>query len=100
MARAFMANTMTMSTKPAAAALTSKAGSGRDVQLKICIGMTVKGAMTQSNGPAMFPSGNEEKGAGGRKAMKVSAPKVTIGAVYPMARASPKMTPVRMPGIA
>jgi len=43
MARAFIVSTMTISTKPAAAALISKAGSGREVQLKIWIGITVKG---------------------------------------------------------
>ena len=38
-------------------------------------------------------------GAGGRKAMNVSAPIVMIGAVSPIARDMPMITPVRMPGI-
>ncbi len=82
--------------KPAAAALLRKAASGRDVQLNIWIGMTVKGANIQSNNPA---GGSPEKGAEGRKAMKVSAPTVMIGAVSPIARAMPIITPVRIPAL-
>ena len=37
-------------------------------------------------------------GLGGRKAMKVSAPMVMIGAVSPIARDRPTIEPVRMPG--
>src|SRR5439155_8805741 len=94
MATPFMASVMITSTKPAAAALTWKAASGREVQLNIWIGMTVKGDNSHSkemNGGSAFT------GAGGRKAMKVSAPIVMIGAVSPMARAMPMITPVRMP---
>ena len=99
MAMPFMVSTMPINTKPAAAALTSKAGSGREVQLKIWIGITVKGDITQSNRPAVVPSPRSLNGTGGRKAMKVSAPMVMIGAVSPIARARPMITPVRMPGI-
>ena len=38
-------------------------------------------------------------GNGGRKAMNVSAPMVMMGAVSPMARDRPMITPVRMPGM-
>src|SRR5919106_4558116 len=81
-------------TNPAAAALTWNAASGREVQLNIWIGITVKGEVSHSkdrNG------GSALSGAGGRKAMKVSAPMVMIGAVSPMARAMPMIMPVRMP---
>ena len=52
-----------------------------------------------------FPSGSQVKlvnygvvkGAGGRKAMKVKAPTVIIGAVSPSARAIPIIIPVRIP---
>src|SRR5687767_5853952 len=94
MASPFIASVMTTSTKPAAAALAWNAASGREVQLNIWIGMTVKGDISQSkerNG------GSECTGEGGRNAMKVSAPIVMIGAVSPMARAMPMMMPVRMP---
>src|SRR3954468_3253653 len=94
MARPFMASVISTRTKPAAAALTWKAASGREVQLNIWIGITVKGENSQAkerNGGAAWI------GEGGRKAMKVSAPMVMIGAVSPMARAMPMITPVRMP---
>src|SRR3982750_2407800 len=89
-----MARVISTRTKPAAAALTWNAASGREVQLNIWIGITVKGENTQSkeiNGGSAFT------GEGGRKAMKVSAPMVMIGAVSPIARAMPMITPVRIP---
>src|SRR5687768_3758875 len=95
MASAFIVSVMKTRTKPAAAAFAWKAASGREVQLNIWIGITVKGDVSHSkerNG------GSARSGAGGRKAMKVSAPMVMIGAVSPMARAMPMITPVRMPG--
>ena len=91
-----MVSVMSTRMKPAAAALSRKAASGRDVQLNIWIGMTVNGANSQSKGPA---GGSPANGAGGRKAMKVSAPTVMIGAVSPIARAMPMITPVRMPAL-
>src|SRR3989441_222558 len=94
MARPFMASVISTRTKPAAAAFTWKAASGREVQLNIWIGITVNGENSHSkdtNGGSAF------SGAGGRKAMKVSAPMVMIGAVSPMARAMPMMMPVRIP---
>src|SRR5216110_2901694 len=94
MARPFMASVISTRTKPAAAALTWKAASGREVQLNIWIGMTVKGENSHSN---EMNGGSVFTGAGGRKAMKVSAPMVMIGAVSPIARAMPMITPVRMP---
>src|SRR3954464_5689335 len=94
MARPFIARVMRTSTKPAAAAFAWKAASGREVQLNIWIGITVNGESSQSkdrNGGALVT------GDGGRKAMKVSAPMVMIGAVSPMARAMPMITPVSIP---
>src|SRR5205807_1693126 len=70
MARPFMASVISTRTKPAAAAFTWKAASGREVQLNIWIGITVNGENSHSkdtNGGSAF------SGAGGRKAMKVSA---------------------------
>src|SRR5687768_375669 len=94
MASAFIVSVMKTSTKPAAAALAWKAASGREVQLNIWIGITVNGDVSQSKDTK---GGSVLSGAGGRKAMKVSAPMVMIGAVSPMARAMPMMTPVRIP---
>src|SRR5690606_1127380 len=94
MAAPFIASVMTTSTKPAAAAFWWKAASGREVQLNIWIGITVKGEKSHSN---ETKGGSAAIGAGGRKAMKVSAPMVMMGAVSPMARAMPMITPVRMP---
>src|SRR4051812_48284368 len=94
MAAPFIASVITTSTKPAAAAFTWNAASGREVQLNIWIGITVKGENSHSN---EMKGGDACTGAGGRKAMKVSAPMVMIGAVSPMARAMPMMMPVRMP---
>src|SRR5512134_3304292 len=94
MASAFMASVISTSTNPAAAALTRNAASGREVQLNIWIGMTVNGEVSHSN---EMNGGSALTGAGGRKAMKVSAPMVMMGAVSPMARAMPMMMPVRMP---
>ena len=81
----------TMMTMPVAAALTWKALCGRDSQLNIWMGSTVKGEKSQSKGPA---GGSPLKGIGGKKAMKVSAPMVITGAVSPMARDKPMITPV------
>src|SRR3990170_7301979 len=94
MASPFMARVMNTSTKPAAAALVRKAASGREVQLNIWIGITVKGENNHSN---ERNGGSDCTGEGGRKAMKVSAPMVMIGAVSPIARAMPMITPVRIP---
>src|ERR671918_2532401 len=94
MASPFMARVMMTSTKPAAAALAWNAASGREVQLNIWIGITVKGDVSHSNDRN---GGSAFTGAGGRKAMKVSAPMVMMGAVSPMARAMPMMTPVMIP---
>src|SRR3979490_1903878 len=94
MAAPFIARVITTSTKPAAAALTWKAASGREVQLNIWIGITVKGENSHSK---ERKGGVAWSGEGGRKAMNVSAPMVMIGAVSPMARAMPMITPVRMP---
>src|SRR3954464_3089638 len=96
MARAFIARVISTRTKPAAAAFWWNAASGREVQLNIWIGITVKGENSQSNDRN---GGAALSGAGGRKAMKVRGPMVMIGAVSPMARAMPMITPVRMPGM-
>src|SRR5512145_2586034 len=95
MASPFMARVISTSTNPAAAALAWNAASGREVQLNIWIGITENGDVSHSK---EMKGGSALSGAGGRKAMKVSAPMVMIGAVSPMARAMPMMTPVRMPG--
>jgi hypothetical protein len=58
------------------------------------MGMTVKGDINHSN---ERNGGSVVKGAGGRKAIKVRAPIVTIGAVSPIARLKAKMIPVRIP---
>src|SRR3954454_21949570 len=96
MARAFIARVISTRTKPAAAAFWWNAASGREVQLNIWIGITVNGENSHSNDTN---GGSPVSGAGGRKAMKVSDPIVMIGAVSPIARAMPMITPVRMPGI-
>src|SRR5262245_33225482 len=85
---------MMTSTKPAAAALAWNAASGREVQLNIWIGITENGDISHSK---ETNGGSALTGAGGRNAMKVSAPMVITGAVSPMARAMPMMMPVRMP---
>ena len=57
---------------------------------------TVKGDSSHSK----LRNGNwSMMGEGGRKAMKVRAPMVMMGAVSPMARARPIITPVRMPPV-
>src|SRR5215216_4472895 len=94
---AFMPSVITTSTRPAAAAFSWKAASGRDVQLNICIGSTVNADDSHSN---EMNGGEAVIGAGGRNAMNVSAPIVMMGAVSPIARAMPMMTPVMMPGVA
>src|SRR3546814_13454640 len=90
MAHAFIIRVIATSTTPAAAALTWNCGSGREIQLNIWIGITVNGDDSQSklmNGGAPVTIG------GGRKAINVNAPMVMIGAVSPMARDSPMITP-------
>src|SRR5262245_44096690 len=94
MASPFIARVMITRTKPAAAALAWNAASGREVQLNIWIGITENGDISHSK---EMNGGSAVTGAGGRKAMKVSAPMVITGAVSPMARAMPMITPVRMP---
>src|SRR6185436_12207560 len=84
----FMARVIKTRTNPAAAALAWNAASGREVQLNIWIGITVNGDVSHSNERY---GGSLVTGAGGRKAMKVSAPIVMIGAVSPIARAMPMM---------
>ena len=96
MARPFIAKVIKTKTKPAAAALMENAASGLEVQLNIWIGITVKGANTQSNKPA---GGSPANGAVGKNAIKVKAPIVIIGAVSPMARAMPIITPVKIPAL-
>src|SRR4026208_1925295 len=96
MASPFMARVISTSTNPAAAAFWGTAASGREVQLNIWIGITVNGENSHSNDTN---GGSALSGAGGRRARKGSAPRVMSGAVSPMARAMPMMTPVRMPGI-
>src|SRR4030066_1642988 len=96
MATAFIPRVMTMITTPAAAALSRNATCGRETQLNIWIGSTVNGAINHSNDR----NGNSlVTGDGGRKAMKVSAPMVMMGAVSPMARAMPMITPVMIPAV-
>src|SRR5215510_1270715 len=95
MASAFMLSVINTSITPAAAAFAWKSAPGREVQLNIWIGITVKGAESHSND---MKGKSARNGDGGKKAMKVSAPMVMIGAVSPIARAIPMMTPVRIPG--
>src|SRR3546814_256096 len=94
MAHAFIIRVIATSTTPAAAALTWNCGSGREIQLNIWIGITVNGDDSQST---LMNGGVPVTIGGGRKAMKVNAPIVMIGAVSPMARDSPMITPVMMP---
>ena len=77
-ASAFILTVIATRMRPAAAALLRKAACGRDSQLNIWIGITVNGASNHSN--EMY-GGSLVIGAGGRNAMKVSAPIVMIGAV-------------------
>src|ERR1044071_8459731 len=81
---------------PAAAALAWNAWSGRDTQLNIWMGMAVNGSLShfkEMNGNSLC------SGEDGRKAMKLKAPMVMMGAVSPMARDSPRIMPVRMPPV-
>src|SRR5688572_18397671 len=91
-----MARVITTSTSPAAAAFAWNAASGREVQLNIWIGITVKGEVSHSK---EMKGASALTGEGGRKAMKVRAPMVMMGAVSPIARASPMITPVRIPEV-
>ena len=95
MASEFMASVIRTRIMPAAAAFCWNASSGRDVQLNIWIGITVKPELSHSK---LMNGGAALTGEGGRNAMNVSAPMVMMGAVSPMARESPMMQPVRMPG--
>ena len=81
---------------PAAAAFDWNAGSGRDTQLNIWMGMTVKGSVSQVK---LTYGATSVSGGVGKKAMKASAPMVMSGAVSPMARDRPRIMPVRMPPV-
>src|SRR5215217_5891523 len=89
-----MVRVITTRTNPAAAALAWNASSGLETQLNIWIGITVKGAISHSKDRKGRSS---LKGDGGKNAINVSAPIVMIGAVSPIARARPMITPVRIP---
>src|SRR4051812_29746579 len=92
----FITKVMPNKIAPAAAALTWKAGSGRDSQLNIWIGITVNGSLSQ----VKFTYGNSPvTGEVGKNAINASAPIVMIGAVSPMARDKPIINPVRMPPV-
>ena len=92
----FMASVITINTRPVAAAFKWKACCGRETQLNICMGITVKGDINQSK----ETKGNSAlTGESGRNAINVKAPIVTSGAVSPMARESAMMMPVRMPPV-
>ena len=79
---------------PAAAAFTWNSFWGREIQLNIWIGITVKGSKSHLN---------EKKGKvdvtgeEGKNAMNVSAPTVMMGAVSPMALERPMIIPVKIP---
>src|SRR3546814_5967987 len=95
MAIRFIRNVITIRTRPVAAALMWKSLWGRESQLNICIGMTVKAEFSQSK----FRKGKSDcRGELGRKAMYVRAPIVMTGAVSPTARDNPTIEPVRIPG--
>src|SRR3546814_3073486 len=80
MAIRFIRNVITIRTRPVAAALMWKSLWGRESQLNICIGMTVKAEFSQSK----FRNGKSDcRGELGRKAMYVRAPIVMTGAVSP-----------------
>src|SRR5687767_7761958 len=95
MAKLFISRVIPSRITPVPAALTWKAACGREIQLNIWIGSTVKGEFSHSK---LTKGGVVVTGLGGRKAMKVSAPMVMIGAVSPMARDRPMIEPVRIPG--
>ena len=61
------------------------------------MGITVNGDQSHSK---ETKGGSACTGGLGRNAMNVSAPMVMIGAVSPIARAMPMITPVMMPGVA
>src|SRR3546814_14885036 len=76
MAIRFIRNVITIRTRPVAAALMWKSLWGRESQLNICIGMTVKAEFSQSK----FRNGKSDcRGELGRKAMYVRAPIVMTG---------------------
>jgi hypothetical protein len=94
MAKPFITRVITRRTIPAAAAFRWNAVCGLDIQLNIWIGMTVKGSRSHLKERKGNP---EVTGDEGRKAMKVRAPTVIMGAVSPMALDSPMIMPVRIP---
>ena len=63
---AFIESVMANRTTPAAAALLKNFGSGRDTQLKSCIGSTVN---SELNHPSDTKGGSLLNGDGGRNAM-------------------------------
>src|SRR5690606_12817197 len=81
-ARLLSTSKTTSKTTMAAAALLAKPCSGRDTQLKIWIGSTVNGASKPS----------------GTKLTKARAPSTSSGAASPIARATERIAPVKMPG--
>src|SRR5690606_4120608 len=81
---------------PAAASFDRNAGAGRETQLNIWIGIAVNGSLSHPN----EMNGNSlVNGDSGKKAMKLNAPIVMIGAVSPIARDRPRIMPVRMPPV-
>ena len=94
MANPFIKRVMKRRTIPAAAAFRWNAACGLETQLNIWMGITVKGSRSHLK----ERNGNSEViGDDGRKAMKVRAPTVMIGAVSPIALESPIIIPVRIP---
>jgi hypothetical protein len=79
-----MTNSVAISTRIPAAALSRNARLGFEVHWKICIGSAVYLASTPS----------------GPYRMNATAPTTTSGAVSPIARAIARIAPVRMPGSA
>jgi hypothetical protein len=92
----FMLRVITISTSPAAAALAWNSSPGRDTQLNIWIGRALNGENSHS---ADKNGGAEVIAAGGKNAMKVSAPIVIRGALSPIARDIAKITPVAIPPV-
>src|SRR5690606_5028581 len=81
---------------PAAAAFDWNAGSGRDTQVNIWIGIAVNGSLShpnEMNGDSLV------NGDYGKKAMQLNPPIAMIGAVSPIARDRWRFTPVRMPPV-
>jgi hypothetical protein len=94
MATPFIRRVMKRRMIPAAAAFKWNSFWGLDTQLNIWMGITVKGSRSHLK----ERKGNSElTGDAGRKAIKVRAPTVMMGAVSPMALESPMIMPVRIP---